>query len=38
VSEIAGGECVSEHGGEVKILGFIEGHSTSDIIKSILEN
>ena len=37
-SEIAGGECVIEHGGEVKVLGFIEGHSTSDIIKSILEN
>lgn len=38
VSEIAGGQCVSQHGGEVKVLGFIEGHSTSEIIKNILEN
>lgn len=37
-SEIAGGECVIEHGGEVKVLDFIQGHSTSEIIKSILEN
>ena len=36
--DIAGGRCVTEHGGEVRILDFVEGHSTSDIIKNILEN
>jgi rfaE bifunctional protein nucleotidyltransferase chain/domain len=34
--EIAGGECVSQNGGEVQIIEFIEGHSTTDIIKAIL--
>ncbi len=36
--DIAGGRCVTDNGGEVRILDFIEGHSTSDIIKNILEN
>jgi len=35
--QVAGGICVTENGGEVKILEYIEGHSTSDIIKSILD-
>ncbi len=35
--EIAGGSCVVDNGGKVQILDFIEGHSTSDIIKNILE-
>ncbi len=34
--QVAGGECVIKHGGEVNIIEFIEGHSTSDIIKNIL--
>ena len=33
--QIAGGRCVTEHGGEIKVLDFVEGHSTSDIIKSL---
>ncbi|VAX10249.1 ADP-heptose synthase / D-glycero-beta-D-manno-heptose 7-phosphate kinase [hydrothermal vent metagenome] len=36
--EVAGGTCVVDNGGKVQILDFIEGHSTSDIIKNILEN
>jgi len=35
--DIAGGRCVIDNGGEVRILDFIDGHSTSDIIKNILE-
>lgn len=35
ISEIAGHESVLAHGGEVKILSFIEGHSTTSIIKTI---
>jgi len=35
--QVAGGICVTENGGEVKILEYIEGHSTSEIIKSILD-
>ncbi len=35
--DIAGGRCVQDNGGEVRVLDFIEGHSTSDIIKNILE-
>jgi D-beta-D-heptose 7-phosphate kinase/D-beta-D-heptose 1-phosphate adenosyltransferase len=34
--DVAGGKCVTQAGGEVKIIDYIEGHSTSDIIKSIL--
>jgi len=35
--EIAGGRCVIDNGGAVEVLDFIEGHSTSDIIRNILE-
>ena len=34
--QIAGGKCVKEHGGEVIVLEYVEGHSTSDIINNIL--
>ena len=34
--DVAGGPCVIKNGGEVTILEYIEGHSTSDIIKTIL--
>ena len=34
--DVAGGRCVTQAGGEVKIIDYIEGHSTSDIIKTIL--
>jgi D-beta-D-heptose 7-phosphate kinase/D-beta-D-heptose 1-phosphate adenosyltransferase len=33
--EVAGGECVMAAGGEVKILTFVPGHSTSGMIASI---
>jgi D-beta-D-heptose 7-phosphate kinase/D-beta-D-heptose 1-phosphate adenosyltransferase len=35
ITEIAGHDCVLANGGEVKILSFIEGHSTTAIIQSI---
>ncbi len=35
ITTIAGHECVLENGGEVKILSFIEGHSTTNIIQTI---
>jgi D-beta-D-heptose 7-phosphate kinase/D-beta-D-heptose 1-phosphate adenosyltransferase len=35
ITTIAGHESVLANGGEVKILSFIEGHSTTSIIKSI---
>jgi D-beta-D-heptose 7-phosphate kinase / D-beta-D-heptose 1-phosphate adenosyltransferase len=35
--EVAGGECVRAAGGEVVILDFVEGRSTSGIIRSIRE-
>ena len=35
--QVAGGKCVIEHGGQVRILEFVKGHSTSDIIKNILQ-
>jgi len=35
ITSIAGHECVLENGGEVKILSFIEGHSTTAIIQTI---
>jgi len=34
--DIAGGNCVKDNGGEVNVIEFIEGHSTTDIIKNIL--
>ncbi|MDH5178985.1 MAG: bifunctional D-glycero-beta-D-manno-heptose-7-phosphate kinase/D-glycero-beta-D-manno-heptose 1-phosphate adenylyltransferase HldE [Gammaproteobacteria bacterium] len=34
--DIAGGKCVLEHGGEVKVLDYVDGHSTTDIIRNIL--
>ncbi len=37
ITSIAGHESVLSNGGEVKILSFIEGHSTTSIIKSIRE-
>jgi len=38
VRTIAGHDCVLAHGGEVKILPFVAGHSTSSIIRTIQEN
>ncbi|MGK0673527.1 MAG: bifunctional D-glycero-beta-D-manno-heptose-7-phosphate kinase/D-glycero-beta-D-manno-heptose 1-phosphate adenylyltransferase HldE [Halothiobacillaceae bacterium] len=35
--DIAGGRCVIDHGGEVRVLGFVEGHSTSQLIARIQE-
>ena len=35
IGSIAGHDCVLAHGGEVKILSFIEGHSTTAIIQTI---
>jgi D-beta-D-heptose 7-phosphate kinase/D-beta-D-heptose 1-phosphate adenosyltransferase len=35
ITRIAGHECVLQNGGEVKILSFEEGHSTTNIIKTI---
>lgn len=34
--DIAGGQCVVDRGGEVRVLAYVDGHSTSDIIQSIL--
>lgn len=34
--QVAGADCVMQNGGAVKILEYIDGHSTSDIINSIL--
>ena len=36
--QIAGGNCVIDNGGQVQVLDYVEGHSTSDIIKNILEH
>jgi bifunctional ADP-heptose synthase (sugar kinase/adenylyltransferase) len=33
--EVAGGQCVKDNGGQVKILSFIEGQSTSKMIDRI---
>lgn len=33
--QIAGGDCVRRAGGEVKVLGFVEGHSTTGLIERI---
>lgn len=35
ITAIAGHECVLQHGGEVRILPFVAGHSTTGIIKNI---
>jgi D-beta-D-heptose 7-phosphate kinase/D-beta-D-heptose 1-phosphate adenosyltransferase len=35
ITTIAGHECVLKNGGEVKVLSFEEGHSTTNIIKTI---
>lgn len=35
ISQIAGHDCVLAHGGEVKLLNFVEGFSTTRIIESI---
>lgn len=35
ITEIAGHDCVLNNGGEVKLLQFIEGHSTTNLINSI---
>lgn len=37
VSDIAGGKCVLNNGGDVKVLSFVDGCSTSGIIKKIME-
>lgn len=36
ISDIAGGKCILNNGGEVKVLSFVEGCSTSAIIKKIM--
>lgn len=33
--DVAGGECIKANGGEVKIISFLEGYSTSRIIEKI---
>lgn len=33
--EVAGGDCIKAKGGEVKIIDFVEGHSTTKIIEKI---
>ncbi|MBI5329667.1 MAG: bifunctional D-glycero-beta-D-manno-heptose-7-phosphate kinase/D-glycero-beta-D-manno-heptose 1-phosphate adenylyltransferase HldE [Betaproteobacteria bacterium] len=35
IEDIAGGPCVQAAGGEVRVLPFVEGHSTSAIIRNI---
>ncbi|VAW97923.1 ADP-heptose synthase / D-glycero-beta-D-manno-heptose 7-phosphate kinase [hydrothermal vent metagenome] len=35
--QVVGADIVKQYGGEVKILNFVEGHSTTDIINRILE-
>lgn len=35
IEDIAGGECVLAAGGEVKVLPFLDGHSTSSMIATI---
>lgn len=38
VDEIPGGDCVREAGGEVRVLTYIDGVSTTEIISTIREN
>ena len=33
--QIAGGDCVREAGGEVVVLGYVDGCSTSSLIETI---
>ena len=35
---IAGGDCVTDNGGDVKVLPFVEGCSTSAIIRAVTQN
>ncbi len=35
IEDIAGGQCVMARGGEVKVLDYVDGHSTTDIIRAI---
>lgn len=35
VDEIAGGQCVQAAGGEVKVLNFVEGYSTTSLIEKL---
>jgi D-beta-D-heptose 7-phosphate kinase/D-beta-D-heptose 1-phosphate adenosyltransferase len=35
IEDIAGGRCVAAAGGDVRVLPFLSGHSTSSMIKSI---
>ncbi len=37
IEDIAGGECVLAAGGEVKVLSFVDGHSTTGMIARIKE-
>ena len=34
-NEVAGGNCVKANGGDVKIINFVDGHSTSKLIEKI---
>ncbi|MFV2060212.1 MAG: bifunctional D-glycero-beta-D-manno-heptose-7-phosphate kinase/D-glycero-beta-D-manno-heptose 1-phosphate adenylyltransferase HldE [Gammaproteobacteria bacterium] len=36
--QVVGADIVKQYGGEVKILNFVEGHSTTDIINRILDS
>jgi len=36
VDQIAGADCVQENGGEVKILPFVDGYSTTNTLKRVL--
>lgn len=38
IDQIAGSECVLANGGEVKLLSFVEGYSTTHIIETIQNN
>ena len=38
IDEIVGAEVVTQRGGEVKIVPFVEGYSTSKLISSIVDN
>ena len=35
IDDIAGGKCVKANGGDVKTISFVDGHSTSKLIKTI---
>ena len=38
VDDIVGAEFVTQRGGDVKVVPFVEGYSTSNIISSIVDN